>query len=339
MAIGRMELGAFTAFEKAQFDFVDGVNVFIGANASGKTHAMKALYAAVRACTDAPDRSIKDRLAERFARVFRPDEFSLGRLAHRSAGQKTFFVRIKSTDKKSSLGFSVYTRNGEVKVESADLEVTPAVFLPSREGLAMFEGFAAAYEKRELSFDATYFDLAISLSAAGLKGPRPPLLSEVIEKLEATVGGKIVTAGGRFYQRGAGGALLEAHLLSEGLRKLGSVVRLLQNGELREAGLFFWDEPEANLNPELAVLVAELIATLARGGVQIFLATHDYLLSETLALEAKKSEGPPTRFFCFRRGSANDGVSVTHADDLDDLDGNPIRAEFLRHYDRIRAGD
>jgi hypothetical protein len=40
------------------------------------------------------------------------------------------------------------------------------LFLPSREFLSAYEGFIAAYQARELSFDETYYDLCVALSAA-----------------------------------------------------------------------------------------------------------------------------------------------------------------------------
>ena len=68
---------------------------------------------------------------------------------------------------------------------------TPALFLPSREVLAMYEGFVAAYQQRELSFDETYFDTAVALSAVALRGPRPGELRAVADRLEEELGGKI----------------------------------------------------------------------------------------------------------------------------------------------------
>ena len=45
-----------------------------------------------------------------------------------------------------------------------------------------------------------------------------------------------------------------------------------------------WDEPEANLNPKRAHLTSDTAAGLAKGGVQVFLATHDYSLTSELSL-------------------------------------------------------
>lgn len=196
----------------------------------------------------------------------------------------------------------------------------------------MYEGFIAAYQARELSFDETYYDLAVSLSAKGVKGRKPELIAMLLRDLEDEIGGKVDLEGDRFYVRG-----IEAHLLSEGLRKLASIVRLLANNELRQKGVLFWDEPEANLNPRLAVVVAAILARLAAHGIQVFVSTHDYLVSESLGLLAQQKDGPESRFFSFWREEGSEGVQVDAADTLDDLPKNLIRAEFLRHYDRVRG--
>lgn len=55
MALGAVTFKNFTVFEDATFELCPGVNVLIGANATGKTHAMKAMYAVLRAIERDPD--------------------------------------------------------------------------------------------------------------------------------------------------------------------------------------------------------------------------------------------------------------------------------------------
>ena len=64
---------------------------------------------------------------------------------------------------------------------------------------------------------------------------------------------------------------LEAPLLAEGLRKLGSIAHLIRNGSLTEKSVLFWDEPEANINPKLIVMVAKTLLGLAGEGVRCLL--------------------------------------------------------------------
>jgi energy-coupling factor transporter ATP-binding protein EcfA2 len=333
MSIAKLTLGDFTAFREANLVFASGVNVFVGANATGKTHAMKVLYATLKGGEEQLSASGLDvRLKEKLARVFRPDDLIIGRLGHRHPGQRSAKVRVSDSAGKE-IAYSIYTKTSKVTVTKSTMKRPPAaIFLPSREALAMYEGFIAAYQARELSFDETYFDLAVALSAAAVRGSKPPVIGKVLKELEQAVGGKVILKGDRFYV-----GSLEAHLLSEGMRKLASVVRLLANNELRETGVLFWDEPEANLNPQLAVVVANVLAKLAAEGIQVFVATHDYLVSESLGLLARRSDTPNMRFFSFVRAEGEDAVRVQQADDLDDLSQNLIREELLRHYDRVRG--
>lgn len=333
MTIAKLTLGDFTTFRSAEMSFASGVNVFLGANATGKTHVMKVLYATLKAAEAQLSASGLDvRLKEKLARVFRPDDLNIGRLGHRHPGQRSARVRVVDTAGKE-VAYSIYTKTSKLTVARSTMKSPPAaIFLPSREALAMYEGFVAAYQARELSFDETYFDLAVAMSAKAVRGTKPAIIGDVLRELEDAIGGKVVLEGDRFYVRG-----LEAHLLSEGMRKLASVVRLLANNELREKGVLFWDEPEANLNPQLAVVVASILSRIAAQGIQVFVATHDYLVSESLGLLASQNGAPKMRFFSFTRDAEEDGVFVEEGDSLDDLSTNLIREEFLRHYDRVRG--
>lgn len=337
MPISRLELVDFTAFHEASLKFAPGINVLLGANATGKTHVMKVLYAALKELgSGISSLAPNDRLKEKLARVFRPDDLSVGRLGHRRPGQKRAKVTI-GVDK-GELAFGISTKTSALGITKNTIPEPPAcIFLPSREALAMHEGFVASYTKRELAFDETYYDLAVALSAKAVRGTKPSLISQILDEMEGVLDGKVVFEGDRFYLRGDGGSKLEAHLLSEGMRKIASVVRLLANNELRVKGVLFWDEPEANLNPTLSIVVVNALERLASQGIQVFVATHDYLVSETLGLLASKPNAPEMRFFSFQRSEGESGVRVAGADTLDDLPENLIRAEFLRHYDRVRG--
>ncbi len=153
----------------------------------------------------------------------------------------------------------------------------PSIFLPTREVLAMFEGFVTAYLDRELSFDETYHHACLALGRAVLRRPRSEQAKALIEPIEAALGGKVTLQGSRFYVVRKDG-VMEAHLVAEGLRKIASLAQLVLNGSLTKNGILFRDEPEANLNPRLVNLVVELLLELGRRGVQIFVATHDYLV-------------------------------------------------------------
>lgn len=60
--------------------------------------------------------------------------------------------------------------------------------------------------------------------------------------------------------------------------------------QLEKGSILLWDEPEANLNPELYPLVANILLELQRNGVQIFIATHSYNFAKYLEIRRSKEE-------------------------------------------------
>ncbi|MEM9452639.1 MAG: AAA family ATPase [Myxococcota bacterium] len=335
MPLRRVTLEDFSAFGKVSFDLAPGINVLIGENATGKTHAMKAIYAGLRAVSsDTTALSPTARIALQLARVFRPDDGKLGHLPRRRHGHTTGSVKIEA-GKGIWLRYSISSRTGKVTARVTLPRPPTALFIPSRELLALYEGLLQTMRERELSLDETYYDACLALSAAPLRGVKAGI-QEVIDDLHGVLGGRVELVGNRFYVK-AGRARLEAHLVSEGLRKLAAIVRLLQNGSLREHGVLLWDEPEANLNPQLVVLVADVLVSLAAIGIQVIVATHDYLLLQTLGLHSETSDVEARFFSLFRTKSVKDGVKMISAEHPDALANNPIRDEFLAHYDRVRG--
>lgn len=156
MAIKTITIEKFTAFEGLKLDFSPGINVIIGANSSGKSHLMKLCYALARVLRDGDPAT----LSQRLERLFRADE--LGRLVWRAVGRRS--AHVEATFSSGQSGFSL-SNLGKLtpSLSRADHPPNP-VFLPSRELLAMYEGFVHAYENRELSFDETYLDGCMALS-------------------------------------------------------------------------------------------------------------------------------------------------------------------------------
>ena len=88
-------------------------------------------------------------------------------------------------------------------------------------------------------------------------------------------------------------AICESNLAAEGHRKVAMLVHLLRNGGITEDSTLYWDEPESSLNPRLIKVLADVFLVLASQGVQVFLATHDYLLSRELSLAAEYQTPSP----------------------------------------------
>jgi ABC-type transport system involved in cytochrome c biogenesis ATPase subunit len=356
MKLTKLCLEKFCVFKKAEFGFSPGINVFIGTNGTGKSHLLKLLYSVLKANEKADKNNpispnnLETLLKQKLVNVFRPDPVrpeeapreqseGLGRLVYRMKGRASGSVELFTDEGAISFKLTTLGRLSDLKDKLPRSE--NALFIPSRECLAMYDGFVAAYDKRELSFDETYYDLCLALSASPARGPWAGNLSELNSQLEKVLGGRVHLNGGRFYVYNNDG-VIEAHMLSEGMRKIAVLFRLLQSQSIVQNGVLFWDEPEANLNPKLVTVVSRILLKLANAGVQIFVATHDYLLSQELSLYAEYRDLQPAelvsdmRFFCMSRDSEND-VSIESGDTLSQLRNNPIVEEFAAHYDRERS--
>jgi len=279
VVLSRIKLERFTAFESVDIELFPGINIFTGANATGKTHVMKVAYAACDVT--------KTRLnfTEKLTRVFLPSGWTLGRLVKRSPGSAKCTVEVFRDQTYLHASFS----NRAQKVGSATVvnfsewvkDPVETAFIPTKEVLSNAPGFRSLYAQREIHFEEVHFDILDRAYRPALRGPADSSCSRVLAELEKVVGGQVVASGEEFFLRSKRGDL-EFSLLAEGLRKLGLLWLLVQNGTLRRGSVLFWDEPGASLNPSLFKVLVSTLLELHRAGVQILAATHDYAVLREL---------------------------------------------------------
>ncbi|MBK9265678.1 MAG: AAA family ATPase [Polyangiaceae bacterium] len=325
--LNRLEIENFTAFHELQLDFAAGVNVFVGANGTGKTHLLKLLYAVAEAHRFGND------VAQKLLRVFLPEPKHLGRLVRRAQGGHSARVLVVKDGKELSFRFSSNQSKDRFSEFKSDWpEPTQSdgapVFVPPKDMLAHAPGFRSLYDQKEVHFDETYRDILVRAFSPVSKGAPSQERRDLKAKLERVISGQVTIENENFYLRNAQGKL-EFTLLAEGLRKFALLLQLIENDTLRQSALLFWDEPEANINPSAMKDLVELLLHLSREiGVQIFIATHsDFVLSE-LDLQQRVGE---TRFFALYR--ENDRIAVEVAARAAALSHNPIDQENLRLYD------
>ena len=66
--------------------------------------------------------------------------------------------------------------------------------------------------------------------------------------------------------------------------------QLVKNGTLEKGSVLFWDEPEANINPLYIGIIVDMLLELQRKEVQIFIATHDYMLASYFEVRKKERD-------------------------------------------------
>lgn len=357
----KLSLRNFTAFGRADLEFSNGLNVIIGENATGKTHLLKMGYllstiwdAQIRHRGTYSKEEIERYISEKLTNTFKPEK--IGNLTRSDSDGKskisgivegaipTVSITIQGESPlppvKDEIDWGFHFSNlakKKINIDKLPKRLTSnaiygkAIYIPSKEMISFFEGFLSLYETHELQFDETFRDLALALSSPKLKD-KPELLLDLLTDLSDAVGGGIILAGGRFYTvSGPKDKRREITLLAEGLRKLATIMQLIENGSLKSGDKLFWDEPEANLNPRLTRLTAHAIHKLAANNVQVFIATHSYFLLKELDLLFRKQ---PIEQTLFGLSKEDDGVHVESANKLTELKNIVALDEELAQYDR-----
>jgi hypothetical protein len=332
MTITRIELERFTAFESLDFAPSPGVNVLVGANGTGKTHLMKVAYAA---CDITKTRQL---FGEKLVGAFLPTGRALGRLVQRRGVSARARVRIERNDGTHlEMGFSNHIKNADHhKVDVSGLEAwlggdIESVFVPVKEMLANASGFRSLYARREIHFESVYADIIDRAFLPVLRGPRDATRTRLLDQLQRVMDGKVTIKNEEFFLSNKQGEL-EFTLLAEGLRKLGLLWLLIQNGTLSSGSVLFWDEPETNLNPSLFSAVVQILLALQTQGVQIFITTHDY--SVVKEFELAGSAAHQIKYHALYRDAADHVVRLESSHQPFDLLNSPIAAAMSSLYDR-----
>jgi len=282
-----LEIKNFTCFPEAKLEFSPGLNVIVGENGTGKSHLLKLGYAVLRSLKNVQKTPAKEAygrdLASHLVALFKPDSF--GRLASRIQGRRRCEVAAEVSDV-VILSFNFSTQSSDIaNIDIFDfkkpLQAKP-LFIPPKEVLSIYPGFALALENKEFAFDETYLDISKNLNGVPLKGKRLADIAKHLNPLEELMGGDIRLENNSFYfYSSKGKGIFEAHLMAEGNRKLGMLAYLLKTGELTKSSSLFWDEPEANLNPKLLKALAAILVELS-SIMQITIATHSLFLLREL---------------------------------------------------------
>jgi len=325
--IKKIELENFTIFKKIEIDFCDGINVFIGANGTGKTHILKLIYTILSALHKG------DRVSYKIVNVFLPKEKRIGRLVKRANVSKRAKVKIFKTDDnlQLKLSFSNHTKE-TLKWTNGwkNLDIKPSIFIPVKEMLANAPGFRALYANREIHFEEIYADIIDKAYLPRCKGTVPKKRAKLLKMIQGVMSGKVIEKNEQFYLKNKQGEL-EFTLLAEGVRKLALLWLLIQNGSLEAGAKLFWDEPETNLNPAMIDVVAQILIELEKNGVQIFLATHNYVLLKKLdLLKGKKTK---LKFFSLHNDLEKDNIKIESGNSYNDIIPNKISDAYMDIYD------
>lgn len=314
MAIKSMKVLNIMAFHQKELDlqFGDGINILIGENGMGKTTLLKMIYAALQYSIE--NQTSGKELIHFFSNNLR--DFS--QMKYPGKEKDTCYYEI--SDGQHFFKDYLTKKNGIVSEGWKGLNIQ-SVFIPTTEMLSHSKGFLAMNQKYNMPFDETQIDIIVNASL-----PETKKVSQsceiILKEISDVINGKVVQEDDTFYIVKNDGRKIDFSLEAEGMRKLGLLWKLIRNGLLEKNSVLLWDEPEANLNPELYPLVANILLALQKNGVQIFLATYSYNFAKYL--EIRRTEKEQVLIHNLYRNDLGKEIMSVSAYKMEDLEPNHI---------------
>ena len=290
--ISSLKATDFMSLSNQKITFSKGINIFVGENGSGKSQILKLLYGVIDANNiiakekEEADYEKQRAIASSLTDIFRTK--SLGNLVKKDKKEATINLELLAYDTSFSFGTSSKKEVQKISQFSKNFVFKKTIFIPAKEVLSFFPGFRILYENKHLEFDKCYYNLCRALEEPLNKNINPN--SDVIKSLETILDGKIEIMDSAFYLVSNDNKKYEINIVAEGLRKIGLLLYLLNNGSLDANSILFWDEPESNMHPKLIRDIVKFLVLLANRGMQIFISTHSPYVIESFNNHLKKDK-------------------------------------------------
>ena len=292
--LNSVEIRNFGPLTRLDWDNLGPINLIIGGNDSGKTFLLKALYCVMRTVEDykrgKEPRSAADILAERLYWTFQSDK--IGDLVSKN-GDEDLFCSVSFEGKEFSFHFDKDTTG---KIADLENRVPPrssnSIFLPAKEVLSLHNIILQSRQKdRVFGFDDTYYDLATALQIPAGRGRDFTEFADSRKELISMFGGRIrYDEASKEWIFKKGNQRFTMGVTAEGIKKIGILDTLLGNGYLDTKSIVFMDAPDSALHPEAVSKLMEIIALLAKRGIQFFLASHSLFVIKKLFIIAQREK-------------------------------------------------
>ncbi len=329
--LNSVALDNFGPLQDISWENLSGINLVIGANGSGKTFLLKALYCTMRTLEEYQrgneQRTAAEILADKLYWTFQADK--IGDLVTKSA-DSPLSCKVKVDNHLFRYGFGKDTTKSIVSLEN---HVAPresnSIFLPPKEVLSLQHIILKSREvDKDFGFDDTYYDLAKGLRLSPTGGKNYAHFAKARRNLEDMLGGKVeFDNGSNRWQFKRGNQKFQIGATAEGIKKISILDTLLGNRYLSVDSVVFIDEPESALHPVAISKLIEIIVALAERGIQFFIASHSYFVVKALYLAAQRKR-----------------ISIPVLSSLDDhwasddlqagMPDNPIIDESIRLYEQ-----
>lgn len=272
------------------------INLIIGANGTGKTFLLKALYSATRTMEEHmrgdANRSVNDLLAEKLRWTFQVEK--PGDIVTKGTEGPAVF-RMSMGDARLGYQFGPEcTKKLTVLDVPGSSKAGNSVFIPAKEVLSLYSIILKSREMDQVfGFDDTYYDLAKALRIAPSRGKNYSVFAESRKMVAGIVDGKVDYDDSRtkwYYKQGNQKYSIGA--ASEGVKKIAIMDRLLANGYLDNHSIIFIDEIESALHPDAICAFLDVIDLIShKMGIQFFITSHSYFVIKKLYLIALKRKG------------------------------------------------
>lgn len=266
---------------------------------------MKLLYSATKVIdiysrrSQSQEISFKKQLAEKIFDTFQPGKKGLGELVLKGTKEK-LSVNIEFHHRRLGYDDRLHFTFGEstnTTIVDSQENIKPihenfrCLFIPAKEVLTPLKAIRATRDNLHIpGFDDTYLDLIKALVIPTQKGKITEELKEVNQKLEDLFEGHIEQGDDDDFVFKKGNIEFQMQLTAEGIKKIGILTTLIRNRQLNANSLLFLDEPETALHPEATRELVEMLMLMAKAGIQIFIATHNYFVLKQLYLSANRDD-------------------------------------------------
>ena len=292
--LNSVELDNFGPLRRIRWSKLSNLNLIIGANSSGKTFLLKALYCTMRTLEEYQrgneQRSAAEILTDKLYWTFQADK--IGDQVTKSA-DGPLGCKVKVDSREFRYGFGKDTTKNIASLEN---HVPPrgsnSIFLPPKEVLSLQHIILKSRDvDKDFGFDDTYYDLAKALRLLPTKGKNHAHFAKARESLEDMFGGKVeFDSSANRWQFKKGNQKFQIGSTAEGIKKIAILDTLLGNRYLTKDSIVFIDEPESALHPVAITKLIDIIVSLADSGIQFFIASHSYFVVKALYLAARRQQ-------------------------------------------------
>ena len=155
----------------------------------------------------------------------------------------------------------------------------------------------------------------------------------VVERIANVIGGKVVrdTLGRMEFVEGDRRFPLSSTAM--GVANLGVLALVIERKLLDPGAFLFIDEPESNLHPEWQVEMTKALWKLARGGVNIVIATHGVDILKRLEIYAKEEKEEAEKIIAVNHFQRDGTVQSGGVEKIRDVKRD-LSAPFFKLYKR-----